>query len=88
MEEPFHLLGNQSLGEIGMQERVERNGNTALVLLGENVIEVVGDHVGYENARLDRSGTAAGWAGFAGNDVHLRPYALTRDLQQAEFRKW
>lgn len=85
MEEPFHLLGNQSFGEVGMQEWVQRDGNATLVLLGENVIEVVGDHVGNENARLDRPCTAAGRACFSGNDVHFRPYALPRDLEQTEF---
>ncbi len=66
---------------------MQRNADAAFVLLGQDVVEVVLDHVRHQDGGLYGTRAATGRAGLAGHDVHLGPYPLPGDLHQAEFRK-
>ena len=57
-----------------------------LILFCKDVVEIIFDHVRYQNTRLDRTRTATSWTNFAGNDIHLRPDTLPRYLHQTKLR--
>lgn len=82
---PLHLPVNEALPDVGFNIRVYAKSNIFFVLFVQYEIEIVFYIVHQQNGWPYSAAAVAGWANFAGNNVHFRPHPLSGNLNKAEF---
>ena len=82
---PFSCNGEESLGEIGEDERMNLQRHLSLVLVEEQVFEAVFYLVDVNERRLDLACSVANRTFFLDDDFRCRAHTLTCDLDEPEF---
>src|SRR6185312_1111371 len=82
--EPLPLAAHKALFNISFDIRMNGEGDTLFILLGEYIIEIVFNIIHQQYCRVNGSGAIAGGANFAGNNVHFGPYPLAGNLHESE----